>query len=30
VLDTLNSTTLADLCRRARDLEEKRVLMYHI
>jgi Rrf2 family protein len=30
VLDTLNRTTLADLCRRARDLEEKRVLMYHI
>ena len=30
VLETLNRTTLADLCRRARDLEEKRVLMYHI
>ena len=30
VLDTLNRTTLADLSRRARDLEEKRVLMYHI
>ena len=30
VLETLNHTTLADLCRRARDLEEKRVLMYHI
>lgn len=30
VLDTLNRTTLADLCRRARDREEKRVLMYHI
>jgi Rrf2 family transcriptional regulator, cysteine metabolism repressor len=30
VLDTLNRTTLADLCRRAQDLEEKRVLMYHI
>jgi len=26
----MNRTTLADLCRRARDLEEKRVLMYHI
>jgi Rrf2 family cysteine metabolism transcriptional repressor len=30
VLETMNRTTLADLCRRARDLEEKRVLMYHI
>jgi Rrf2 family cysteine metabolism transcriptional repressor len=30
VLETLNRTTLADLCQRARDLEEKRVLMYHI
>jgi Rrf2 family protein len=30
VLDTLNRTTLADLCKRARDLEEQRVLMYHI
>ncbi len=30
VLETLNRTTLADLCRRARDLEEQRVLMYHI
>lgn len=30
VLDTLNRTTLADLSRRAQDLEEQRVLMYHI
>ncbi|HEX9284142.1 MAG TPA: Rrf2 family transcriptional regulator [Nitrospirales bacterium] len=30
VLETLNRTTLADLCRRARDLEEQRALMYHI
>jgi Rrf2 family protein len=30
VLETLNRTTLADLCRQARDLEEQRVLMYHI
>ena len=30
VLETLNRTTLADLCQRARDLEEKRALMYHI
>lgn len=30
VLATMNRTTLADLCRRARDMEEKRVLMYHI
>ena len=30
VLETMNRTTLADLRRRARDLEEKRVLMYHI
>lgn len=30
VLETLNRTTLADLCRRARDLEAQRVLMYHI
>lgn len=30
VLDTMNRTTLADLCRRVRDLEEKRVPMYHI
>jgi Rrf2 family protein len=30
VLETMNRTTLADLCRRARDLEEKRALMYHI
>ena len=30
VLETLNRTTLTDLCLRARDLEEKRVLMYHI
>src|SRR5438105_4439661 len=30
VLETLNRTTLADLCKRARDLEEQRVLMYHI
>lgn len=30
VLETLNRTTLADLCRQARDLEEQRALMYHI
>ena len=30
VLETLNRTTLADLSRRAQDLEEQRVLMYHI
>jgi Rrf2 family cysteine metabolism transcriptional repressor len=30
ILDSLNRTTLADLCRRARDLDEQRVLMYHI
>ena len=30
ILETLNRTTLADLCRQARDLEEQRVLMYHI
>ena len=30
VLETMNRTTLADLCRRARDLEEQRALMYHI
>jgi len=30
VLDTLNRTTLADLSRRAQDLEEQRTLMYHI
>ena len=30
ILETLNRTTLADLCRRARDLDEQRVLMYHI
>ena len=30
ILDTLNKTTLADLCRRTRDLDERRVLMYHI
>jgi len=30
VLETLNRTTLADLCQRARDLKEQRVLMYHI
>jgi Rrf2 family protein len=30
ILETLNKTTLADLCRRARDLDEQRVLMYHI
>lgn len=30
VLETLNRTTLADLCRQARELEEQRVLMYHI
>jgi Rrf2 family cysteine metabolism transcriptional repressor len=30
VLETLNRTTLADLCGRARDLEEQRALMYHI
>jgi len=30
VLDTLNRTTVADLCRRARDLEAQRTLMYHI
>ena len=30
ILETLNKTTLADLCRRTRDLDEQRVLMYHI
>jgi Rrf2 family protein len=30
MLETLNKTTLADLCRRTRDLDEQRVLMYHI
>ena len=30
VLETLNRTTVADLCRRARDLEAQRALMYHI
>ncbi len=30
VLETLNRTTLTDLCRRARDLEAQRALMYHI
>lgn len=30
VLETLNGTTLADLCRRAQDLEEQHALMYHI
>ena len=30
VLETLNRTTLADLCRRTRDLETQRALMYHI
>ena len=30
VLETLNRTTLADLCRRTRDLEAQRALMYHI
>jgi DNA-binding IscR family transcriptional regulator len=30
VLETLNRTTVADLCRRARDLEAQRTLMYHI
>jgi Rrf2 family protein len=30
LLETLNKTTLADLCRRTRELDERRVLMYHI
>ena len=30
MLETLNKTTLADLCRRTRELDEQRVLMYHI
>lgn len=30
ILDALNKTTLADLCRRTRDLDERRILMYHI
>ncbi|TLY36851.1 MAG: RrF2 family transcriptional regulator [Nitrospirae bacterium] len=30
VVNTLNRTTLADLCRRVQDLEEQRTLMYHI
>jgi Rrf2 family protein len=30
LLETLNRTSLADLCRRARDLEEQGILMYHI
>jgi Rrf2 family cysteine metabolism transcriptional repressor len=30
ILETLNRTTLADLSRRARDLDDQRVLMYHI
>jgi len=30
MLETLNKTTLADLCRRIRELDEQRVPMYHI
>jgi len=30
MLETLNKTTLADLCRQIRELDEQRVPMYHI
>lgn len=30
MLETLNKTTLADLCRQTRELDEQRVPMYHI